>query len=164
MREETLQRTRRPQINTNELEQTNEQTIDLASTIENPEMAIVTDESLDSPHLKEYLSEMKFMEDKVEFIVSESEDPNAPNPVSCGVNGEIKHFKRGEPYTAPRKFLNALINTVFRVETRAYKDEQGLDQTEIKKIPMSGLNISILHDPAGETGPRWLQYKMKSAY
>lgn len=159
----TLHR-QRAQINSNELELADEQTIDLASTIEKPEMAIVTDESLDSPHLKEYLNELNFMKQEVEFMVSPSEDPNAPNPVTCGVNGVIHYLKRGETYKLPRMFVNALINTVFRVETRTYKDENGLDQTEIKKIPTNAFNISITYDPAGETGRRWLQYKMKSAY
>ena len=163
MSNETLHRSR-PKISTNDLAPAQEQTIDLASTIEKPEMAVVTDESLDSPYLKEYLKELEFMKQEVEFVVAPSEDKYAPNPVNCGVNGDIRFLQRGQRYRLPRMFLNALINTVFRVETRVYKDANGLDQTEIKKIPTSALTISVFDDPAGETGRRWLEYKMGPAY
>ena len=161
MGNETLHK--RPKINTNELELSPEQTIDLASSIEKPEMAIVTDESVNSPQMQEYLKELEFMRQEVEFLVTPSDDPNAPNPVPCGVNGVIHFLKRGQTYKLPRMFLNALINPSFTVHTRTYKDAEGLDQTEIKKIPVNTVNVSIVNDPAGMLGHNWLQYKMKAA-
>lgn len=141
-------------------------TIDLSSTVEEverPDLAVVTDETLDSPILKEYADELAFMEDILTIVVAKSEDKNAPNPVTCAVNGETRFLERGKQYRLQRKFVDALIVTSYRPETIQFKDKLGLDQTKIENVPVLINNISILHDPAGELGNRWFLYKQANS-
>lgn len=142
--------------------------IDLSSTlkaeeIERPDLAVVTDANLETPHVKEYNFITAFMEDILTVRVAESEDPYAPDPVSAGNNGVIKLFKRGEVCRVARKFIDSLIKTSFRTRTVQYKDKDGLDQTRIEQIPVHNVIVDVIEDPAGEYGRKWLQYKMTNA-
>jgi len=142
--------------------------IDLSSTlkddeIERPDLAVVTDADLDTPHVKEYNRITAFMEDILTIRVAESEDPYAPNPVTCGNQGVIKVFVRGEIYKVARKFVDSLIKTSFRTVTKQYKDIDGLDQTKIEQIPVHNVIVDVIDDPAGDYGRKWLQYKMSTA-
>lgn len=142
--------------------------IDLSSTlsadeIDRPDLAVVTDADLDTPHVKEYNRISAFMEDILTIRVAESEDPYAPNPVSCGNQGAIKVFTRGEVYKVARKFIDSLIKTSFRTRTVQYKDANGLDQTRIEQIPVHNVIVDVIEDPAGAYGRQWLQYKMTNA-
>lgn len=142
--------------------------IDLSSTlkadeIERPDLAVVTDANLETPHVKEYNFITAFMEDILTVRVAESEDAYAPDPVSAGNNGVIKLFKRGEVYRVARKFIDSLIKTSFRTRTVQYKDKDGLDQTRIVQIPVHNVIVDVIEDPAGEYGRKWLQYKMTNA-
>jgi hypothetical protein len=140
--------------------------IDLSSTldeIERPDLAVVTDADLETPHVKEYNFITAFMEDMLTIRVAESEDPYAPNPVSAGNNGIIKLFTRGETYRVARKFVDSLIKTSFRTRTVQYKDANGLDQTKIEQIPVHNVIVQVIEDPAGDYGRKWLEYKMSTA-
>ncbi len=142
--------------------------IDLSSTlkadeIERPDLAVVTDADLNTPHVKEYNFITAFMEDMLTIRVAESEDPYAPDPVTAGNNGIIKIFKRGETYKVARKFVDSLIKTSFRTKTVQYKDANGLDQTRIEQIPVHNVIVDIIEDPAGAYGRQWYQYKMSTA-
>jgi len=140
--------------------------IDLSSTldeIERPDLAVVTDADLNTPHVAEYNRIAAFMEDILTIRVAESEDPYAPNPVTCGNQGVIKVFARGEIYKVARKFVDSLIKTSFRTVTKQYKDADGLDQTKIEQIPVHNVIVDVIDDPAGDYGRKWLQYKMSAA-
>lgn len=142
--------------------------IDLSSTlaadeIERPDLVVVTDTNLNTPHVAEYIRITAFMEDILTVRVAESEDPYAPDPVTAGNNGVIKIFKRGETYKVARKFIDSLIKTSFRTKTVQYKDANGLDQTRIVQIPVHNVIVDVIEDPAGAYGRQWLQYKMTTA-
>ena len=157
-----------PSHSTSDFEGPEQFDIDLSSTlkadeIERPDLAVVTDANLETPHVKEYNFITAFMEDILTVRVAESEDPYAPDPVSSGNNGVIKLFKRGETYKVARKFIDSLIKTSFRTRTVQYKDANGLDQTRIEQIPVHNVIVDIIEDPAGSYGRQWLQYKMTNA-
>lgn len=107
-----------------------------------------------------------FMEEPVTFMISETDNPNDPNPVGCGVNGVIKFFTRGVEYTVARKFVESLIKVTWRVRTINYKDSNGVDQTKIEHIPSMVYPISILHDPSGmgpnDAGRRWFIHQQRN--
>ena len=141
--------------------------IDLSSTldeIERPDLAVVTNAALGSPHVAEYASDLAFMEDILEIVVHKSEDKYAPDPVTCGVNGVTKIIPRGQRFKMARKFVDALIKTSFRVETIEYTDKAGLQQTKTDHIPTQNCSVQIYHDPAGEVGRRWMEHKLSNSF
>lgn len=132
--------------------------------IDRPDLITVTDDTLQSPHVQEYIKDMKFMEDQITFVVQETTDPNAETVVSCGVNGERKDFVRGKEYKAARKFVDSLIKKNTSVKTQQYKDGDGLDQTKMVTTAALVYPISIISDPAGETGRRWFKHACENAW
>lgn len=142
--------------------------IDLSSTlaadeIERPDLVVVTEATLDSPHVKEYASDLKFMEDILEIEIAAADDPYAQDPLTPGVNGVIKYLYRGKTYKVARKFVDALIKTSFRTVTKQYVDAQQLVQTKIEQVPVYNCVVQVYSDPAGEVGRRWLQHKLSTA-
>lgn len=154
---------RRPKINSNDVEPPKTQEVDLASDIESPEVAIMHG-NVDNPINAEYLKWMNFMEEDVVITINHSDNPNAENPVSCGVNGEIKLLERGKPHKVKRKFLDSLIKSTYRVITENYKDKDGVDQTRVKRIPAQVYPISVMdHGPDPELSQRWFMYRCNEA-
>lgn len=78
-------------------------------------------ELVDGPALGDYAAELAFMEEPVEVIVHESNDPNAEPLVDLYCNGVPQRLIRGEPQTIKRKYVQILadarqvsMNTVTR--------------------------------------------------
>lgn len=162
-----MARPAKAQIKTSDAEPPMATTVEMASTckvVERPDLAVVVDDTLASPHIAEYVSDLKFMEDILTVSVAETNDKNAENPVPCGVNGEIRWLDRGKDYKLARKFVDSLIKREDRIETENYSDDKGVDQTRVKKIPSLKYPLSILHDPAGDTGRRWFLHQSKNAW
>jgi hypothetical protein len=136
--------------------------------VERPDLAIVTDEDINSPTVKEYIKDLKFNEDILTFSIGESTDKNAENPVPAGVQGQVKHFTRGVEYKAARKFVDSLIKREDSIKTVNYKDKDNVDQTKIEKLPAMKYALSIHHDPANDDGSklgsRWFQHQCKNAW
>ena len=128
------------------------------------DLAIVTDDTLQSPAVAEYVKDLKFMEDIVTFFIGESTDKNAENPVPAGVNGAVRLFTRGVEYKVQRKFIDSLIKREDQVKTVNYKDSEGVDQTKVEKVPAMKYALSIIHDPAGDLGRRWFQHQQRNAW
>ena len=144
-------------------------TIDMPSSlgndeIERPDLVVVTDADLNTPHVKEYNRITAFMEDIMEIVVHKSEDKYAPDPVSCGVNGVTKVIKRGQRVKLARKFVDALIQTSYRLDTIEYTDKAGLQQTKTEHTPVQNVTVQVFHDPAGEYGQQWMAHKLSTAY
>lgn len=156
---------RRPKITSDDVPLPDEQTIDLSSKIDEPELLVVTNESLKEAGAKEFADWLSFMEEEVEIVIGVSEDPNAENPVSCGVNGEIKYIRRGVQTRLKRKFLDSLIKVRFKVATEQYRDKKGLDQTRVVRKPMLAYQISITDH--GNVDPQrsqaWFSYMQQHA-
>ena len=159
----------RASIRTSDVEIAPKSQIDLSSDltdddIDRGDIAVVTGESLASPTVSEYVKDLKFMEDILTVVVSETTDKNAENPVPCGVNGVVKFLTRGTEYRIARKFVDSLIKVEDRIETEQYKDKGGVDQTRINKTPALKYPLSIIQDPAGDIGRRWFQHQCKNAW
>lgn len=159
----------RASIETKDVETAASSQIDMPSNvatedIERPDLVMVTDEDMNSPFVKQYAQDLKFMEDELTIIVGETTDKNAENPVPCSVNGEVRKFTRGVEYKVKRKFVDSLIKVEDTIKTVQYKDENGVDQTRIDKSHALKYPLSILHDPAGEVGRRWFQHQCKNAW
>ena len=126
-----------------------------------PEMALVDGESMDSPHLQDYIKILNFFEEEVTIIIHGTTDKNAEVRVSCGVNGEQRTFDREIEYKVKRKFLDALIKTEtsYRLEQRL--DNQGVQYTARIPVVAPKYQISVLHDPSGKFGRDWFAWQSK---
>ena len=162
--------TKRSQIQSTDLELPETQEIDLALSkpVDHDQIYAVTNESMHDERLQALLKEEKemrdFMEEKVTFMIAQSDDEHAIDPVPCGVNGVHKYFKRGVEYREPRKFIDSLIKVAFRVKTINYEDKNGVYQTKLEKAPVLAYPIQILNDPSGIKGQRWFQHQQKNAF
>lgn len=159
----------RTQISTDDVEIAGKSTVEMPGNvatddIERPDLAMVTDESLASPVVAEYVKDLRFMEDILTISIGQTTDKNAENPVPCGVNGIIKRLMRGEEYKIERKFVDSLIKREDSIKTVNYKDKDGVDQTKIEKEPALKYPLSIIYDPAGDVGRRWFQHQCKNAW
>lgn len=159
---------KRTQINSSDADVPEGNTLDIGRDADIDEIYVVQNESMQDDRLKALLKEeadmRAFMEEKVTFSISETDNPNAPNPVPCGVNGDVRQFYRGRVYTECRKFIDSLIKTVRAVKTRQIKDAEGVDDTVIDTTFTVAHPITIHDDPSGEKGRRWFLFQQKNAF
>lgn len=133
--------------------------LNLNDPLEN--LAIVTEDTMQSARIAEYARDLAFMEDVLTFTIGMSEIPHAVDPVECAVNGEKRAFYRGREYKEKRKFVNTLLNVTWDIGLLNKKDAStGLDVSTIQRIPRQAVNINITHDPAGAVGSKWFAYKL----
>lgn len=143
----------RPKITTSDVAPTFQATVDAHASIatediDRPEIAVVTGSSMNDPVTKDYLRDLAFMEDIIEFIVAKTKDKNDPNPIIAGNSGQMRVIELGKRHRMARKFLDSLINTVVDISTSEYTDDQGLRQTKITQIFTPSLQIQIINDPS----------------
>ena len=132
-----------------------------ADDLEN--LSMVTSESLDSPILSAHIKELSFNEDKLDIIIGQTTDKNAENPVSSGVNGQIKWFTRGQIYKdVPRKFIASIIKKEVNIATKNYLDEDGLNQTKLVHTPAFKNNVQIVRDPS-PLASKWFEWMQRVA-
>jgi len=68
---------------------------------------------VDKPLSKDYMDELAFMEEIIEIMVHEADDPAAENPVAAGNNGRVVYFQRGVPKPTafqPRNFSTVPVS------------------------------------------------------
>jgi hypothetical protein len=65
-------------------------------------------DKVDGPEALKKAEETAFMEEPLLLVISESDNPNAENPVSIGVNGVMGYVKRGEATWVKRKYVERL--------------------------------------------------------
>ena len=155
-------RTKRVAIETRDVESAAPVSLDTNSSVKNDEidrhdLAVVTNESMDSPNVAAYAKELAFNEDMLTISIAKVNDPNAENPVTAGVNGILKSFYRGEEYKVARKFVDQLIVTEKIPTTHTYDDKEGVKQTKIDVDFKMKYPISIIHDPSPH-GRAWFQW------
>ena len=113
---------------------------------------------------EEYLQWIAFMEEEITISIALSDNKFAVDPVPCGVNGQIKRIKRGEPTKIKRKFLDALIQVEFSVRPVQYEDENKLKQTKLVKQPRLAYPVMILdHGSDPVRSQRWFQWRCNEA-
>ncbi len=156
------------QVETKDLGLPKSEPIDLSGGVDSVDLAMVTDADIDTPWLKELSDDLAFNEQIVTFSIGRDSNPNAENPVPCGCNGKVYHLRRGERHRLPRKFVDSLIRTTFRVETEEYVDDKGLKQTRVHRIPCEAYPISIHDDPANadgsNRGTQWLEFQRNNSF
>lgn len=138
----------RPMINTSDVIGTETSIIDAHSSIptDEIELAVVTNADINSEPIAKYARDLAFMEQKVTFILANTNNKNDPNPILLGVNGEQKVVWRGKPYTMARKFLNTMFETISDYTTQQYRDEKGMDQTRFVRTVSPAFSISLMND------------------
>lgn len=161
---------KRPQIQSSDAQLPQSRQIDLSSDgpLDDDELHLVVGESMEDERVKNLLKEeadmRAFMEEKVTFMIAETSDKNAPNPVVAGVNGVQKIFTRGIQYTEARKFIDSLIKVTFGVKTINHTDEKGLYQTKLETVPSMVYPLQILNDPSGKRGNAWFMHQQKNGF
>lgn len=142
--------------------------IGISKPLDDDLIYIAQDGDLKDPKIAAALKEEKqwkdFMEQKVTFLIAETDDENAPNPVSCGVNGVTRHFLRGKEYTDKRMFIDSLIKVVRKVKTVNFKDADGVDNTKMEFRSVIAYPLQIIEDPAGDLGRRWFRHQQENAF
>lgn len=133
--------------------------LNLNEPLEN--LAIVTEDTMQSARIAEYARDLAFMEDVLTFTIGMSEIPHAVDPVECAVNGVKRAYYRGREYKDKRMFVNTLLNVTWDINVVSRKDPAtGLDISTIQRTPRQAVNINITHDPAGAVGSKWFAYKL----
>jgi len=160
----------RPMINTNDVAEPVNTNIDLASTkstdqvyktLEDINLAIVTDESLASPTVSKHAKDLAFMEEQVTFIVNGGSKEDAP-VLTLGVNGQNVNVVRGQPIRCARKFLNTLFTFTHEMSTEQYVDHNGLTQTRVGKRQQPAYPVSLMDDTI--EGRNWFQQQQRMYY
>lgn len=161
---------RRPQIQSSDVGMPEDREVDIgiSKPLDDDLIYIAQDGDLKDPRIIAALKEEKqwkdFMEQKVTFMIADTEDENAPNPVSCGVNGVRRDFWRGKQYTDKRMFIDSLIKVVRKVKTINFKDANGVDDTKMDIRSVVAYPIQIIDDPAGDLGRRWFRHQQENAF
>lgn len=163
---------KRPEINTSDVQNPDSYTVKHTANQNTHDLDVSIDTMFDASVTDPYLAKLieaeknlrAFMEQEVTFTVHHSHDPNAVDPVPAGVNGEIRKFKRGETYTEKRMFLDSLIRVTRTTTPVVYMDSDGLYQTRYETKFSEAFPLSIIHDPAGDVGRRWLEHRRKNAW
>lgn len=114
---------------------------------------------VDGPLNKDYLDELAFMEEVIEIMVHEVDDPTAENPVQAANNGRIMLFPRGVPTKAKRCIVDSLIVKSDRVTTPEFTNDGGERLRTIKRHSALKYPFSVIHDP-NPMGREWLRRRM----
>lgn len=114
---------------------------------------------VDTPLNKAYLDELAFMEEVIEIMVHEVDDPAAENPVMAGNQGRVVIFSRGVPTRARRCIVDSLIVKTDRITTPEYFNGAGERARSIKRTSALKYPFSVIHDP-NPKGAEWLRRRM----
>lgn len=85
-------------------------------------------EIVDGPKALDKADEIAFMNEIVEIVISESDNPNAENPVPVAVNGRGGYIFRGQPTLVRRCYVERLA----RAKTDNFK--QNMNETDPEKF------------------------------
>lgn len=157
---------KRPQIQSTDIDMPDERSVDIGidKPLDDDLIYVAQAGDLTDQRIKAALDEEKkwkaFMEENVTFKIAESEDENAPNPVSCGVNGVPRNYWRGREYTDKRKFLNSITSTVRKVRTVSFKNEDNVDDTRMVTKNVPTYPIEIIDDTP--LGRRWFKHQQEN--
>lgn len=125
---------------------------------------LTTDHTIiESPQLdktmQRMMAELAFMDEFVDVVVQESNDPCEENPVTVGCNGAFIYLYRGKPATIKRKFLNNLIVKRTHISTPEYTNPVGERAYSIRQRHALKYPFMVLKDP-NPKGGEWLRHRM----
>lgn len=116
-------------------------------------------EVAEAPHVDpEWAANMAFAAEKVTFVVNESTDEGADNPVICGNSGDPRQFWRGVEYTEERRFLESLLRAkIVRYTQELVVDPRtGIQQYVQKPHQAPRYDVRVVNDPH-KLGHEWLK-------
>lgn len=114
---------------------------------------------VDGPLNKDYMDELAFMEEIIEIMVHEVDDPAAENPVAAGNQGRVVYFQRGVPTRARRCIVDSLIVKTDRISTPEYFNGAGERARAIRRTSALKYPFSVISDP-NPKGGEWLRKRM----
>jgi len=114
---------------------------------------------VDKPLSKDYMDELAFMEEIIEIMVHEADDPAAENPVAAGNNGRVVYFQRGVPTKARRCIVDSLITKTDRISTPEFFNGAGERARAIRRTSALKYPFSVISDP-NPRGVEWLRRRM----
>lgn len=114
-------------------------------------------EVVDKPMADSLVSELAFMEEKVDVMLHESTDPNAENPVQVSVNGINQFFLRGQQQTVRRKYVEVLARAKkTAISTPEMTNQVGERVAAIRKATALHYPFSVTRDD-NPRGQAWLR-------
>ena len=103
---------------------------------------------------------LAFDAEPVTFVIHEG-DQNDENPVKVGVNGNYRQFYRGQQYTVPRHFVDALITKKTNITTPEMAvPGSGERMRVIRSTHSLRYPFQIINDPSPAEGAKWLQRRI----
>lgn len=118
--------------------------------------------AIDTPLESDYFKALAFMEEEIQVMVHETDDPNAENPIIVGNNGIFKEFFRGHTTVAKRKFVDGLIVKSSRVTTPEKLNKAGERCNVIEQHSAHKYSFSVVQD-RNPKGAEWLRRRMAEA-
>lgn len=118
-----------------------------------------TIEAVEKMPTDSYVDELAFMAEPITFQIHFG-DENDENPVIVGVNGNYRTFYRGQEYTVPRYFVDALITKKGTVSTPIHKTAEGEEMRLIRTHNMTRYPFQIIKEPNPRRGSQWLARRM----
>lgn len=123
---------------------------------------IVTDENLAA---KEYLDELKFMEEPVTIVLHRGREKHAPEYHDFYVNGQAVWVKVDTPTVLKRKFVEVMARAQpVSIETKSHAIEEDESAATINRAIRSlsaQFPFSVVNDP-NPKGAAWLAQVMRS--
>lgn len=115
--------------------------------------------AIDTPLESDYFKALAFMEEEIQVVVHETDDPNAENPIIVGNNGIFKEFFRGHTTLAKRKFVDGLIVKSSRVTTPEKLNKAGERCNVIEQHSAHKYSFTVIQD-RNPKGVEWLRRRM----
>ena len=97
-------------------------------------LIVATEESVETPEGKEKLANLAFMSELVTIRIHESNEKKAQQLIPVGVNGREIVFKRGEPKTVKRCY----VETLARSKQKSFSNEEYVDTDGVTKVRWPG--------------------------
>lgn len=107
---------------------------------------------------KEYLDELRFMEEKVEIIMNPGREKHSPLFEMFGVNGVMKAVMVNQPTAIERKYVEVMARSMpMDIATRSGEDPgDSITYNKIDRSMSAGFSFAVIKDnnPRGHV---WLQ-------
>jgi hypothetical protein len=97
-----------------------------------------------------------FMEDLIDIIVSPGYSEESLPVITPGVMGVNQPIIRGLPQRVKRKYVEALARGT-RTGFSQVRDMYNLEKCDLKPNTVTVAPFTVIRDPAGERGTRWLR-------
>lgn len=120
-------------------------------------------EPVDMMTVNDKIKNLAFMEEPVDVIINESDNPNAEQTIQLLCNGVSQFMIRGQMQTIKRKFLAILATAKSDlITTPEVTDSTGAKTTKIVHTLANKYPFSVIYDP-NPNGREWLRQLMRNS-